>query len=716
MSPDSDITTGAKESRFVNEVELNNTYSVALNDLWVIRSGIREVEVLSDLGELVPALTSLEAVSAKVSTFEDLFPGTLLLDDIRKLLHSTTSNINKRIDDAWNDAITLSHDPTNNLTRLVVSRAIEPLNLDGVVEAVQSVDDRKPKSRFDVLFDNLEGNIIDPILFYKVSDVSYSDNQLTVVLAAKAATTVDSLISSLEACIKFLFESFSSTILYPLIAKRLATSVEQKLINKSLPALFPSKSDGFDNFAKQLNRLYDFEKILLELKWTKSIELGVWVRNFPNEWASYRKSCYLQQIRNQMGQGFDTLRKVDVEYSSLLKRAKQVSQGIRDESSNNNNRDNNNGNNNNSKEDAEDWNNEWNDEDDEAAPVRNEDKDDTKDSADFDDWGWGDEGEANGVSGHDKPEASFSKLSNVSIKSQRLVTENNKDTVVPSQLYCTYSTNVEMLLKVIKDFSDEIGGSQDNISWHIGDVLALFRGLSTIYYAGVEQQLVLVNDIKALFVELDRTDFKGYVTTSDKETVQNFSLYIVNKLIDEKRESLTSILTVANKFNDCNARGNLKNVGLALERSLDLLKTSFFEWSKVASFCQVARMVGTLNETLVSYMIESIESQSDISEEESNQLVCLIDRVACIDVLFNSPIGNELKQEENSSLAAFYTPSWIKFQYMGEILKSNLADILFMFNEGTLIDFSSSELVGLIRALFSESEHRQRAINEILEM
>lgn len=40
-------------------------------------------------------------------------------------------------------------------------------------------------------------------------------------------------------------------------------------------------------------------------------------------------------------------------------------------------------------------------------------------------------------------------------------------------------------------------------------------------------------------------------------------------------------------------------------------------------------------------------------------------------------------------------------------------DILYLFDSGALIDFSTDELVSLIRALFADSEKRDNAIERI---
>ena len=75
-------------------------------------------------------------------------------------------------------------------------------------------------------------------------------------------------------------------------------------------------------------------------------------------------------------------------------------------------------------------------------------------------------------------------------------------------------------------------------------------------------------------------------------------------------------------------------------------------------------------------------------------------------------------------LVISYVPTWLKYSYLLELLVSDseihigyvindvflvyckqealIADISYLFDEGTLIDFEVDELVGLVHALFAD--------------
>jgi protein transport protein DSL1/ZW10 len=61
-----------------------------------------------------------------------------------------------------------------------------------------------------------------------------------------------------------------------------------------------------------------------------------------------------------------------------------------------------------------------------------------------------------------------------------------------------------------------------------------------------------------------------------------------------------------------------------------------------------------------------------------------------------------------------YVPSWLRFQYLANILESSLVDIKYLWKESELrMEFTADEVVDLIRALFAETRQRRDAIAEI---
>ena len=55
---------------------------------------------------------------------------------------------------------------------------------------------------------------------------------------------------------------------------------------------------------------------------------------------------------------------------------------------------------------------------------------------------------------------------------------------------------------------------------------------------------------------------------------------------------------------------------------------------------------------------------------------------------------------EWTETAFVYCPNWLRFQYLGEVLESNLAEIRYLWNEtGLSLEFDAEEIVELIEEL-----------------
>jgi len=51
--------------------------------------------------------------------------------------------------------------------------------------------------------------------------------------------------------------------------------------------------------------------------------------------------------------------------------------------------------------------------------------------------------------------------------------------------------------------------------------------------------------------------------------------------------------------------------------------------------------------------------------------------------------------------------------YAADDQSANLVDITYLFENGALIDFTPDELISLLKALFADSEKREKAIERI---
>ena len=176
------------------------------------------------------------------------------------------------------------------------------------------------------------------------------------------------------------------------------------------------------------------------------------------------------------------------------------------------------------------------------------------------------------------------------------------------------------------------------------------------------------------------------------------------------QERLDEILQKSNGFRDCSPEANLFVCQAAIERSINLFNELSDELTEFTSFPQRVKAIGTLFEYLCTTLIQDIEDLDSISEEESLELAKLLKVIEQLENLFADPTNPSGSARD---LALYYTPSLIKCQYLAEILQSRLAEILHLYKNYSLVDFTVQELVKLITALFAPSEHRRKAIDDI---
>lgn len=651
---DNESVMTEKEGILTGELEENSEILTALNDLWVIQSGFREVSSLSELGELATALASLEIAGSKLASFETKYPGTALQAEISQEIEQLSEQVTKRAENGWSKAIVFETPFNGQDTKLKVHETIDDLSLESLYEVIQKIDENKRPTRVEQFLLKLEETVFMPIFDLDIISASRTERELSLTKKSKireAANrpTVDTLTDLLETTIQYLNDVFRPSELHVPIIKRFGPMLVKELSNRTLPALFPVDAGELDSFRKQLVRIERFDQFLQETGWTKGPELTHWVENFPSEWVLYRKSCYLDRIRCELGQDVSEVRRLDTEFAQNATQSQSQPPAASEE--------------------EDDWNKEWDDDDEEEE----------------EDWGWGDEGETQ------KPQED----------------KNNMDT---PRLYCTVSTNIDLLKNLVAEFIGEVGTTdKDMMSRQLKDIFALYRALTPLMYS---DKVILYNDLMALLSNIDSGELP-LVSSEDRSLLAQHANRSISELVDQKQGELTSLLAEARGFKDCSPDGNLHACKTAVNHCCRLIENTFYQWSKHGSFPLVCRMVGTLLEAMVTSIMSGIEAQEDISEAECNQLSNLIEQTVHLENLFKDPRA-EQDTSAATKLAAFYIPSWIKFQYFGEILQSKLVDIMYLFNDNSLMDFSSSELIHLIRALFAESSHRQRAIDTIL--
>ncbi|GAA5943718.1 uncharacterized protein JCM15063_005814 [Sporobolomyces koalae] len=177
-----------------------------------------------------------------------------------------------------------------------------------------------------------------------------------------------------------------------------------------------------------------------------------------------------------------------------------------------------------------------------------------------------------------------------------------------------------------------------------------------------------------------------------------------HKQIAIQRAALMESLDEASGFLRTSDDSRYATCERALQQVTHTLQRLALVWKPVMTPTALYTTLGGLVNEVLLRVLDEIEDQTDISEEESIRLNRLCKMLHELESLFDdshTSVGREV-------------PIWFKFVFLSELLEASMADILFLFDHGHLVDFSPQEIVRLIRALFSDSPLRNRNVEKIL--
>lgn len=649
----------------------------ALNDVWVIQAGLEEAKVLNEIGEFVQSRSSVDKIRSKVASFAGSFPGTRLEISIMNEIDELARSIDERIDSFWEKSLIWQgiDDKDQDVSLDVKKNGVEDVAFESIYEAIEEF---RPAEK-EMLLSRIENYIFLPVLECRIWSAEIIDTKLVLRNKGNFRRNPRSLVNTLEQIIEYFVDSFESSGFAAAISKRFSTWLINKMMTTSLPLMFPESSCALPGFRQELQCVGQFEAFLGHVHWGVFTDLSQWVDQLSMYWVSHRKILCCEYLRRAFSDTKFTTLKVSISLYEELPSSQESLQGPIKRTSETSKQSNG----------TEEWG--WDDNEDQ----NNQDNNECNEDSNQDDWGWGDETE-------DKPQ---DDLNQAEEEFNQVCPQKSPvhAAPVPVQM-ATISCYVQTVECAISMFLEQVDFDTD-AGRHLSDILAVYRALAPIIYSQAPE-LVLYNDLTLLIERL-----RSKVETRDLEYMSQLASRHQSGIVHRAQAALMSKLNLSNGFVDCNEAANLSTCQRAVRESVAVIRASFKDWLQYSPFPTVCKMGSILIEQLVSGMIASIEGLSDISEVESRELSGLIKQVCELEDVFST--GGASGDKNSGSLAAFYVTSWIKFQYLGEILESSLVDIQYLYNNDALVDFTSAELVRLIRALFSDSEYRERTIKEI---
>ncbi|KAJ7043699.1 hypothetical protein C8F04DRAFT_727558 [Mycena alexandri] len=144
----------------------------------------------------------------------------------------------------------------------------------------------------------------------------------------------------------------------------------------------------------------------------------------------------------------------------------------------------------------------------------------------------------------------------------------------------------------------------------------------------------------------------------------------------------------------------------ALSRVVQEIKRLSQRWKGILNKSKYYTAIGMIAEAALARVLQDVLALPDITEVESHRLSELCRIMHALEGLF-------VEDANQDPFVLAYVPSWLKFQYLSELLEASMVDILDLFDSGSLVDFEVDELVRLVRALFADTVLRTNTINRL---
>lgn len=538
-----------------------------------------------------------------------------------------------------------------------------------------------------------------------------------------ADVSLATLFADLTAILEFLNARLPPSVAVPL-SEHLVPALTQHLHEDWLSPSLPLDVADVPAFQDTLAAVVALADRIDALGWHGAHALRDWEKHAPRAWLTKRREAVLGDVRNLVFVGLRKRKIVERVETQVIPKDEGQEEG------------------------GDDWDDAWDEpaepaaeasavgskpaeeEDDEASAwVMDNDDDENKKNDDEDDgeaWGW-DDGDAGSMKTPDSPKALKKKPSKLATtaKAEKPAAEQEITYRETYMVTAIPEGIMELLRQVVQD-AQTLAGEEYSSSpiapaatalYTLPTLaLAIYRATAPTAYSRLESGSILIyNDATHLSEQL-RTWQASQPAASrlrldaDVKTLDQFAKRAYGSAMDAQRTILRDLLDGAQGFSNCTTPPFKAACESAVADTVHHLRQVHKQWQPILSSSALSQSIGNLLAALTGKMIADIVELPDISEPDSKQIRILCERVSEVKDLFTQADP----QGEERDMTFIYCPTWMKFQYLAEIMESSLADIKYLWNEGELsLEFDAEEVVGLIEALFAESALRRAAIVEV---
>ncbi|KAL0994512.1 hypothetical protein UPYG_G00123220 [Umbra pygmaea] len=186
--------------------------------------------------------------------------------------------------------------------------------------------------------------------------------------------------------------------------------------------------------------------------------------------------------------------------------------------------------------------------------------------------------------------------------------------------------------------------------------------------------------------------------------------------LNVQRAEMLERLSTARNFSNLDDEDNYSAASKAVRQVIHQLKRLGTVWQDVLPVNIFCKAMGTLLNTAISELIAKIMMLEDISTEDGEHLHILCQTIIEEGPLVFIPLPDENKNLKFQEEVPVYVKKWITFKELVIVLRATLQEIVDRWAEGKgplALEFTSSEMKSLMRALFQNTERRAVALTKI---
>ncbi|KAJ3589263.1 hypothetical protein NHX12_010109 [Muraenolepis orangiensis] len=186
--------------------------------------------------------------------------------------------------------------------------------------------------------------------------------------------------------------------------------------------------------------------------------------------------------------------------------------------------------------------------------------------------------------------------------------------------------------------------------------------------------------------------------------------------LNVQKAELLERLSSARNFSNLDDEENYTAASKAVRQVIHQLKQLGIVWQDVLPVNIYCKVMGSLLNTAISEVMAKIMMLEDISSEDGEHLHTLCQTLIEEGPLVFVPLAEERKNATYQEEVPLFVEKWITFKELVIVLRANLQEIVNRWAEGKgplALEFSSSDMKSLVRALFQNTERRALALTKI---